>query len=327
MNHRPRIPALLAALGALSWVGVGNALADTTMHPAHASAHLVDKVADDGTGPAGTSLEGASFNGRNDELYFADTTAATGAPKLLALNLATAQLTDLYTDSSSALNCIVFRPSGIAYICDLGGHRIARFNPPTRRATFLHTNVKGQPIIPDDLTFNRRGDMYITDYRGSRRQASGSIVERTPSGALHVLVAHLVHPNGIALSPDGHTLWTDEDLLGKLVKITLSPRGAPRTQTLSVPGIQPREYTDSLTTDSAGNIYMAVYGGDRVDVFDPAGRLERVVRVPASVPRVSHVAIKPGTRHAYLTTAGPSGGYIYTFRALAPAPAYEPNGG
>jgi lactonase len=48
---------------------------------------------------------------------------------------------------------------------------------------------------------------------------------------------------------------------------------------------------------------------------------------PGSAPRVTHVAIQPGTRNAYATASGPDGGCIYTFQALAPAPANTPNGG
>jgi hypothetical protein len=39
------------------------------------------------------------------------------------------------------------------------------------------------------------------------------------------------------------------------------------------------------------------------------------------------VAIEPGTNRAFATASGPGGGYIYTFQALAAAPAGAPNGG
>lgn len=72
---------------------------------------------------------------------------------------------------------------------------------------------------------------------------------------------------------------------------------------------------------------MAVYGGAEVLEFNPEGiQVGRVV-FPSSAPRVTHVAIKPGTRQAFVTASGPGGGYIYTFQALAAAPAGLPNGG
>lgn len=39
------------------------------------------------------------------------------------------------------------------------------------------------------------------------------------------------------------------------------------------------------------------------------------------------MAIEPGTNRAFATASGPGGGYIYTFQALAAAPAGAPNGG
>ena len=71
----------------------------------------------------------------------------------------------------------------------------------------------------------------------------------------------------------------------------------------------------------------AVYGAGEVLKFSPAGVQIGRVTLPAAAPHVTHVAIEPGTRHAYVTASGPGGGYIYTFQALAAAPAGLPNGG
>lgn len=82
-----------------------------------------------------------------------------------------------------------------------------------------------------------------------------------------------------------------------------------------------------MTTDGQGNVNMAVHGGREVLIFSPAGIQIGRVELPASAPRVAHVAIRPGTRDAFVTASGPGGGYIYTFTALAPALAGSPNGG
>lgn len=59
----------------------------------------------------------------------------------------------------------------------------------------------------------------------------------------------------------------------------------------------------------------------------PSGRpADRLPAPPAPAP-VSNVAIEPGTNRAFVTASGPGGGYIYTFPALASAPAGSPNGG
>ena len=86
-------------------------------------------------------------------------------------------------------------------------------------------------------------------------------------------------------------------------------------------------YADSLTVDGKGDLYLAVYGAGEVLEFAPSGTEIGRVRVPGFAPRVTHVAIEPGTRRAFVTASGDTGGYVLTFRALAAAPKGRPNGG
>jgi len=157
---------------------------------------------------------------------------------------------------------------------------------------------------------------------------------RYANGATDIPVkGGLSHPNGIAFTADQSALWIDQDLSGTLDHVAQqfsSPASTtlvPTVHTASYLSLGANAYTDSLTVDGAGNIYMGVYGASEVLEFNPDGiQIGRVV-FPSSVPRVTHVAIQPGTRNAFATASGPGGGYIYTFQALAPAPANTPNGG
>jgi lactonase len=296
------------------------------------TARLFAKVAGPDPGPFGTNLEGASFD-RQGGLYFVNTTAPAGKPKIMTLDLASRKVTGLYTDSSSQLNCLVFDRSGTMFVCDLKGGRVARFNPSSRTLSTVLDRVAGSSLTPDDLAIDQAGDMYIADYRGTPTAPTGRIVLRQPDGAASVVVTGLAHPNGIVFTPDEHALWVTEDLSAKLDQIAeqlSSPAAttpAPTVHTAAYLSLGAEAYADSLTTDGQGNVYLAVYGGREVLIFSPAGIQIGRVELPASAPRVTHVAIKPGTRDAFVTASGPGGGYIYTFTALAPAPAGSPNGG
>jgi lactonase len=143
----------------------------------------------------------------------------------------------------------------------------------------------------------------------------------------------VAHPNGIVLTPDQTGVWIDEDLSGRLDHVAeglSSPASTTPVVTLhtaSYLSLGANAYTDSLTVDVQGNIYMAVYGASEVLEFDPDGLEIGKVVIPGDAPHVTHVAIRPGTRQAFVTASGPGGGYIYTFRALAAAPVNRPNGG
>jgi lactonase len=322
------------AAAALS-IGVGQAATQPSRPDsvaADTTAQLFATVTGTDPGVFGTSLEGAAFDSQG-RLYFVDTTAPDGQPKLMSLDLNTRQVTDLYTDKGSMLNCIGFGPDGTMYLCDLKGQRVVRYDPATGHVTTVLASVDHHPIVPDDLTIDKAGDMYVADYQGTPTAPTGRIVLRTPDGKSSVALAGLAHPNGIVFTPDQSALWIDRDLSGTLDHVGYqlsSPASTTPVATLhtaSYLDLGSNAYTDSLTVDGAGNVYMAVYGGAEVLEFNPEGIQIGQVHFPSSAPNVTHVAIQPGTQHAYATASGPGGGYIYTFQALAPAPANQYNGG
>lgn len=337
-----RTKCLIAAATFLAagsaWAGVSQAAprpasAAAAPRPADVTvARLFATVAGPDPGPFGTSLEGAAFDGHG-RFYWVNTTAPSGQPKLMSLDLTSRKVSDLYTDSHSMLNCIGFAPDGRMYLCDLSGKKVVRFDPATKRLVDVLTTVNGSAFVPDDLTIAQNGDMYIADYQGTPTDPSGRIVLRQANGNAQVALTGLAHPNGIVLTPDQTALWIDQDLSGTLAHVAEQLSSPAATQpvvtlhTAAYLNLGANNYTDSLTTDGRGNIYLAVYGGREVLEFNPDGiQIGRVV-FPASAPRVTHVAIEPGTRRAFVTASGPGGGYIYTFTALAAAPAGVPNGG
>ena len=334
-----RIIALLAAVAAVTSVSAsGEALATSgsalASDPSQTTATLVAKVADPQPGPFGASLEGPAFDGKGT-FYFVDTTAATGQPMLMTMDLATDQVSTLYKNApgqNTMLNCIGFAPDGVMYLCDLRG-RIATFNPATQQLKTVLDRVGGQPVVPDDLTIAPNGDMYIADYKGTPAAPTGRVLLRPATGKPSVAAGGLAHPNGIVLTGKLDGVWVDEDLAGRLDHIGPGFSSPASTtlenvvHTVAYLGLGASDFTDSLTIDGAGNIYMAVYGGSEVLEFDPNGvQIGRVV-VPGDAPNVTHVAIQPGTQNAYVTASGKDGGYIYRFTALAAAPAGAPNGG
>jgi lactonase len=312
------------------WVGVSQA-APTVVGSHDTAARLFATVAGPGSGPFGTSLEGAAFD-KNGHFYFVNTPAAAGAPKLMGLDLATRKVDTLYTDSSSMLNCIGFDPHGTMYLCDLKGQKIVSFDAASGRLTDVLTSVCGTPFVPNDLAFDPTGTMYIADYQGTPTSPTGRIIQRGPDGAKPALTG-LDHPNGIVFNADHTALWVDSDLDATLDHVAWqlsSPASTTPVVTLhraSYLSLGASAYADSLTVDGAGNVYMAVYGAGEVLEFNPDGVQVGKVVFPDSAPKVTHVAIQPGTRNAFATASGPGGGYVFTFPALAAAPAGVPNGG
>jgi lactonase len=332
-----RIALLVAAVTGVAAGSLSAGVSQAAPRPAPpdggtVTAQLFAKVAGPDPGVFGTSLEGAAFDSHGD-FYFVNTTAPAGQPKLMSLSLGTRKVSDLFTDANSMLNCIGIGPDAALYLCDIRGRRVVRFDPATRQLNDVLTSINHSPFVPDDLAIDKSGDMYIADYQGTPTAPTGRIVLRSPDGSARVALTGLAHPNGIVLAPDQTSLWIDEDLSGTLDHVAeqlSSPAATTPAVTLHTAAylsLGADAYTDSLTTDGQGNVYMAVYGAGEVLEFNSAGIQVGRVLFPRSVPRVTHVAIEPGTRHAFVTASGPGGGYIYSFQSLAAAPAGVPNGG
>lgn len=107
----------------------------------------------------------------------------------------------------------------------------------------------------------------------------GELWRVAPDGAASVLYGDVVHPNGVALSPDEgtiyhadtrtkvivvHDLWEDGTVTGRRL-IDMSPYGEP----------------DGLAVDELGAVWVAVLGGFGVGRFTPAGELDGRLEVPA----------------------------------------------
>ena len=339
MRSRWLVAGAACVAAASLWVGIGEAATQPAGPPVpgRTIAQLFATVAPVDPGPLGTGLEGAAFDAKGN-FYFVDTEAPAGRPKLMSLDLNTRRVADLYTDSTSMLNCVGFAPNGTMYLCDLKG-RVVSFDPSAGTLTDVVTKVvdaadpSDTSLVPDDLAVAPNGDVYIADYQGTPGAPPGRIVVFS-GGVARSALSGLAHPNGITFTPDYGALWVDEDLPNTLDHVARQfPNPAeqstvtPIAHTASYLSLGGSAYTDSLTTDGAGNVYLAVYGTGEVLEFDPNGVQIGRVSFPPSAPNVTHVAIEPGTRHAFVTASGPGGGYIYTFTALAPAPANTPNGG
>jgi sugar lactone lactonase YvrE len=131
----------------------------------------------------------------------------------------------------------------------------------------------------------------------------GSLYQLSPDGSVSSLVKGVTCSNGLAWTDDRTRLYYVDTPTQRIDAFDVDPdTGAllGRGSAIEVPAAHGSP--DGLTLDAEGCIWLACYGGSRVCRYTPAGVLDRLVRLPASL--VTSVAFGgPDLDQLYITTA------------------------
>ena len=176
---------------------------------------------------------------------------------------------------------------------------------------------------PNDVAVRSDGVVYFTDpnfQRGARPdQMSGrTSVFRVSDGQVSLVDDTLRQPNGIALSPDGSTLYVGAYSENRIYKYAVQPDGGtgPRSVFVNYVG-----GPDGATIDCAGNVYWASGSDGLVHVYSPAGSQLGTIRAGSS--GTTNVAFGGPDRQTLYVTSGPrNDSGLYSVRLDVPGYPY-----
>jgi gluconolactonase len=230
-------------------------------------------------------------------------------------------------------------PDGAIYVCNNGGMefslspdghtlrpgpqpknysggRLERVNLSTLRVERLIEQIDGRGLRgPNDLVFDSHGGIYFTDLGKVRLHESdrGGLFYVAPGYRSAQPVAYpLVTPNGVGLSPDGSTLYYAETEGARLWAFCVtspgriqpepwpSPQGAKLL--VAAPGNCYQRF-DSLTLDSAGNIYVATLFHGGITIVSPDAKRWHHFPLPDIYPTNACFGGK-SLRTLYVTLSG-----------------------
>jgi lactonase len=222
----------------------------------------------------------------------------------------------------------VIHKDGRIFLACLSGELLVA-NPDGSDLKPITSRVNGKPQSPSDLTFDARGNLYVTDFLGNVGKPLGGIYRWSPDfQSVELFGPNLVSPNGIAFSPNGKSLWVACSFDQKLVYIRLDEKG---TKVKSADAVYSLTGTggDGIRVDVAGNVYLAMNFMGRILVFDKNGKPVATVLMPGrdrgELLSTTNIEFLPGTNEVYAVAAGDTGGtWIYKFQGLAAgAPLYS----
>ncbi|RPF83168.1 MAG: SMP-30/gluconolactonase/LRE family protein [Verrucomicrobia bacterium TMED71] len=183
-------------------------------------------------------------------------------------------------------NGLLFDAMGRLTLCEHGDRRISVLTKDGGKRT-LADNYKGKRFnSPNDLVYHPNGNLYFTDpiYGLPERQDDprremdycGVFLLR-PNGEVELLTKEFTRPNGIALSPDGKTLYVAQsDSAAPLWRsYTLKGDGTIGKGKLLYNALKFKKdgvgNADGMTVDRKGNLWASGPAG--IYIFSPQGDL------------------------------------------------------
>jgi sugar lactone lactonase YvrE len=167
------------------------------------------------------------------------------------------------------------------------------------------------------------------------RAGGGSLYRLDGDGRTELMLRDLTISNGLGWSPDGTTMYLADSGPRVVHAFSFNPDGGTISDgrvlvTVSAEVGAP----DGLTVDAEGDLWIAIYGGGRVQRYSPDGVLRETLRLPA-MQSTSCAFAGPGLNRLYVTTATegwsdderraqPEAGLVYRFETDATGRPAEP---
>jgi gluconolactonase len=223
---------------------------------------------------AGTFTEGGALAG-DGALLFSDI-----GDRILRFDPRDGKVT-VFREPSRRANGLIFDPKGrlVAAEGANGGGRRVSITEPDGTIRTLADRFEGKRFnSPNDLAVDSRGRVYVSDprYGGDepRELDHESVYRIDPDGSVHRLDTTAYKPNGLAVSPDGTTLYVADNgpRRAALLALRLDENGeVSRPRVLKNFGNG--RGIDGMTVTTDGRIVAAAGAGrlGGVYVYDPGG--------------------------------------------------------
>lgn len=191
-------------------------------------------------------------------------------------------------------------------VCDMFGHRVVEMDTLGKILKVLADSYEGKPLDgPNDLVMDAKGGLYFSD-----PQFTSDVVKNQPGRTAYYLTQQgklirllkpddFAMPNGLALSPDGKTLyiantyddetfWNVRSDKGNFIwaydvkedgTIINGHKFAELFLAADVLNRQGKSSgADGMKVDAMGNVYVATYLG--IQIFNQAGKFIGIINFP-----------------------------------------------
>lgn len=196
--------------------------------------------------------------------------------------------------------------NGNLIVCDMFGHRVIEMNTSGEIVKVLADEYDGKPLDgPNDLIMDSKGGIYFSDPQFTadavKNQPGRTVYYLSPEGKLTRILEPdtFAMPNGVALSPDGKTLYinntydnedwwnvdSDKDHFIWAYDVkedgTIA-NGRKFAELFLISDVLEREGrssgADGMRVDIEGNLYVGTWAG--IQIFDSTGKSVGIINMP-----------------------------------------------
>jgi sugar lactone lactonase YvrE len=162
------------------------------------------------------------------------------------------------------------------------GGRVVRIDPTNRTVEEVAHGPAGRRFHhPRHLAVDGAGGTYVTDASGlGGPDDKGAVYYVAPSGAVQRLPVALPRPRGVALAPDGKTLYVVAAGSPDVMAYPLDAPGAPGPGRVLCRLAGPAQGPAGVAVDGRGHLYLLNPALPGVQVVDAAGAPQTAVKLP-----------------------------------------------
>jgi sugar lactone lactonase YvrE len=154
----------------------------------------------------------------------------------------------------------------------------------------------------NDAKVDPAGRLWFGSKDDRDQEATGALYSLDGQGRLRRHDDSYLVTNGPTFSPDGDWLYHTDSGRGRVYRFALRADGTLGARSLFIQFEEGWGAPDGMTTDAEGHLWIAHWGGGRVSRFDPQGRLDRSVPLPAT-NITSCTFAGPGLDRMFVTSA------------------------
>ena len=177
-----------------------------------------------------------------------------------------------FRENSNGAMGNAFDAQGRLYTCETHARRVTRIDKKGKVEVIAERYQGKRLNAPNDIVVRKDGQVYFTDPAFGNQQDSQDldfygVYHLAPRGELELVAKPKGRPNGIALSPDGRTLYVTNSDERNIRAYDLDRNGAASNERVLVSAVE--GIPDGISTDEKGNLYVAAA---KLEIYTPQGK-------------------------------------------------------